>query len=184
MKLFGKKKENSNAQEHSLIRIAKEISENATEVIKEIESCLEDTEAYFENYIDRFEERGIEELEDVDEIEELQWLAMVDALEERDYVCECDWSQELEDFLYLLGKLKRVETEDLQLDSAWFNEDGDVAGWCEVLDEKWKGLGFVVAAIDIDSDSYILFPCRTAQLKVLSEWAEAIDGRIDLGKNM
>lgn len=37
--------------------------------------------------------------------------------------------------------------------------------WCKILDEKWAEYGFCVGAIDIDSDSYVMFFCKREILK-------------------
>lgn len=162
--------------------ITKAICEENDEVMREVDSCLADPEGYFEKHQDQFDERGIEEYEEIEE--EISWLAMVDALENNGYACEVDWSASLEDFLYLLGELRGVQTKELFMDEEWFDEDGEVSEWCEILDAKWAPEGFVVLAIDIDSDSYVLFPYELNQVEELSEMAESMDYRIDFAKNM
>ncbi len=162
--------------------ITKAICEENDEVMREVESCLADPEAYFENHLDQFDERGIEEYEEIEE--EISWLTMVDALENNGYACEVDWSAGVEDFMYLLGELKGVQMKELPLDEEWFDEEGDVSEWCEMLDGKWASKGVAVMGIDIDSDSYVLFPYELDLVDELCEMAEAIDQRIDFGKNM
>ncbi len=176
--------QNTNLQEHPILAIASAISAGDKQVMEEIKKCLEDTESYFQEHAERFEERGVDDLEDVEDIEEIQWLAMVDALEENGYVCERDWDDELEDFLHFLGNLKGVSSNGLSIEADWFDEGEGITEWCTVLDEKWEAAVFCVAAIDIDSDSYVLFPCASDQLDELSELAESVECRIDLGQNM
>lgn len=174
----------TNLQEHPIIAIASAISAGDKFIFEELKKCLEDTEGYFQEHADRFEERGIDDLEGVEGIEEIQWLAMVDVLEENGYVCERDWNDELEDFLYFFRDLKGVLSNGLIIEPEWFDEEEGITEWCTVLDEKWEAAGFCVAAIDIDSDSYVLFPCKNDKVEELSELAEAVECRIDLGQNM
>ena len=193
--LFGKnnKKENNetkagNAKKSVSTQVAIEtiagiISNNDSEVLKRVKMCLEDTEAYFEEYADAFEERGIDEF-DEDAIGEIQWLAMVDILEANQYVCERDWEDELEDFLHFVGELKGVKAKKLPLEQEWVNEDEAVSAWCATIDAKWMSSGMCLAAIDIDSDSYVLFPCENDKCKELGILAEAASYRIDCAKNM
>lgn len=174
----------TNLQEHPILAIASAISAGDKIVIEKMKKCLEDTEGYFQEHADRFEERGIDDLEEAEGIEEIQWLAMVDVLEENGYVCERDWNDELEDFLYFLGNLKGVSSNGLSIEPEWFDEEEGITEWCIILDEKWEVAGFCVVAIDIDSDSYVLFPCESDKVEELSELAESVECRIDLGQKV
>ena len=100
--------------------------------MKEIEDCISDTEHYYESHQEEFEERGMEE---DDEVEEIQWIAMVDILEREGYVSECDWSEGLEDFLYHVRELNGVKSNGLEVKDTWFDENGEVTEWLEILDE-------------------------------------------------
>ena len=53
-----------------------------------------------------------------------------------------------------------------------------------VCECDWKESNCVVAAFDIDSDSYVMFPCKKDDIERLSELAEGFGYRIDLAKNM
>lgn len=183
--LFGKgnKKDSEISTEETVLTIARIVSDNDANIMDNIKACMEDTEAYFENHGDSFEERGFDEFED-EEIEEIRWIALVDALESNQYVCERDWKDELEDFLYFVGELKGVKSKELTLNSEWFDEDDDISVWCTILDKRWEAKGVCMAAIDINSDSYVLFPCEIDELDRLGKLAESIDSRIDYAKNM
>ncbi len=125
------------------------------------------------------------EWEDIeDDEEEATWIALVDILEENGYVCERDWKDELEEFVYFLGNLKGIKTRELSVNKEWFLEDDDVGEWCKILGEKWKEKGVCVAAIDIDSDSYVLFPYEVEKMDGLCDLAEQLERRIDLAENM
>lgn len=99
-----------------------------------------------------------------EDAEEVRWLALVDILEVNGYVCERDWKDELEDFVYFIGNVKGVKSKELPIVSEWFSEDDAVADWCKVMDEKWKDKGVCVAAIDIESDSYVFFHMKFKSL--------------------
>lgn len=94
---------NSTDEKNRIVDIAKAISANDKAVVAEMEKCLNDTELYVEENEDRFLERGIEVEEVEDDVEEVRWIAMVDILETNGYVCERDWKDELEDFVYFVG---------------------------------------------------------------------------------
>lgn len=54
----------------------------------------------------------------------------------------------------------------------------------EVLDDKWKKENIAMLAFDIDSDSYVFFPCDITKIKQLEEWAKEKDFRIAYAKEM
>lgn len=177
---FGK----SSDEKKGLVAIGKAISTDDKVVTAEIEKCVTDTEAYFEENEERFGERGMEPEDMEEDVEEVRWIALVDILEVNGYVCERDWKDELEDFVQFVGNLKGTKSRELPIDLEWFDEDGDVAEWCKVLDAKWADKGVCVAAIDIESDSYVLFPYEVGKLGELCELAEALERRIDMAKNV
>lgn len=167
-------------KENSLVAIGEAISNGDKQVILEIEKCINDTSAYFLENEERFRERGVSE----ESLDDIRWIALVDILEHNGYVCERDWQDELTDFVYFVEKLKGVSSRKLSVDLNWFNEEGDISMWCKTLDEKWARSGNCIAAIDIDSDSYVLFPYDSENLGKLSKLAEMLGRRIDMAKNM
>ncbi|MDE7035369.1 MAG: hypothetical protein K2O74_03880 [Eubacteriales bacterium] len=89
----------------------------------------------------------------------LQWLALINILETHHYVCERDWKDEKEDFVYFFSNLKGVKAYNLTIDPDWFSAQGSIPEWCSILKEKWSAQDCFAAVFDIDSDSYVLFPC-------------------------
>ena len=158
------------------VEIARVISGGDKAVMEEIAACTEDPKNWFEEHRDRYEERGVDSHGDLDQV---QWLGLVDILADHGWVCERDWKDELEDFLFFLQQLKGCQALQLPLDPAWFNPDGDIPAWCGVLTEKWSAQGVRMAAIGIDSDSYVLFPASAAQFASLQALAEEIGQSID-----
>lgn len=72
----------------------------------------------------------------------------------------------------------------LEVEDTWFEEEGEVTEWMEVLDDKWKKENIAMLAFDIDSDSYVFFPCNIAKIKQVEEWAKEEDFRIAYAKEM
>ena len=83
-----------------------------------------------------------------------------------------------------MENLKGFQAQGLSMDPAWFDEDGDITVWCGVLAKKWETQGVRMAAVDIDSDSYVLFPALTAPFPALQTLAEEIGHRIDFVEKM
>lgn len=179
-----------NIVEKNFIEIAKIVSNDDKAVMDEVKECVSDVEAYFKNNIAQYEERSIYEdgLEDIienpDDLSELAWIGIVDILEKNGYVCERDWQDELEDFIYFISATKGIKENNLVVEESWFDEDSDISEWCEVLDEKWQEQGYCVASFDINSDSYVLFSCNIKDFELLVKYADEVDYRIDLGKNL
>ena len=170
------------AAEAAIQTIAAIISNNDGLVLEKVKDCLKDTEAYFKKYADVFSERGIEEVDELSS-RELQRVALVDILAENLYVCEQDWNDELDDFLYFVGELKETKAQALPLKVEWFNGNGDISEWSAVIDTEWKPFGMCLAAIDIESDCYVLFPCKIDKLNELETLAKTVSYRIDYAKN-
>lgn len=171
------------SKEMAIQTIASIISENDSAVIKRIADCLADSEAYFKKHRNVFLERGIEDFDQIS-LREIRWISMVDILAENQYVCERDWKDELEDFLYFVRELKGMRDAALPLEVEWFDKNADVSEWCAIIDGKWKSLGMCFAGIDIESDSYVLFPCRGDELDKLKKLAKIVSCRIDYAKNL
>ena len=170
------------AAEVAIQTITAIISGNDSSVLEKVKDCLRYTESYFKEYANAFSERGIEEFDDLP-LRELQRIAVVDILAENLYVCERDWKDEIDDFLYSVGELKGTKEQALPLKTEWFDSDGDISEWSAIIDGKWKSFGMCLAGIDIESDSYVLFPCKIDKLNELETLAKVVSYRIDYAKN-
>ena len=58
--------------------------------------------------------------------------------------------------------------------AAWLDGEDDIPAWCHVLAEKWSSQEVRMAAIDMDSDSYVLFPVPSGQFPALQKAAREI----------
>lgn len=173
-------KENSNEALQPLVEIARLVSDRDEQVLQEVLACVSDIQTYFSENSEQYEEHGFEK----DDEGVLRRIGLVDILEKYQYVCERGWKDERDDFIYFLQELKGTKRYGLSVEEDWLEEDGDVAAWCSILDEKWKDKNYCMAAFDIESDSYVLFPCSMADLAMLKSLAEQSGNRIDLAKNM
>lgn len=159
--------------EHSeLLEIGRIISDGDEAVLRELTACAADPAAYFAAHKVRYSERSVAISDGPDLI---RWIGMVDILEEHNFVCERDWKDEKEDFVYFFSRLVGIKRLQLELDPDWLDEEGDIEQWCGVLNKKWAFSQCCAAAINIDSDSFVLFPCPLAQLERLAQLAETTD---------
>ncbi|MDO4667011.1 MAG: hypothetical protein Q4A90_04140 [Streptococcus sp.] len=150
-----------------------------TAISANLQECFESPEDYFEDNYERFEEYGMDDYESDDFI---IWGAIAIELIENKELVELDWSSELEEFFYRLKNL--ADRKSLDIKKEWFNEDDDIPTWCKTLDENWKSQDYCVGAMDLDSDTYVLFVCKKENLEKLKQLVSTIDFRFDYGKNM
>ena len=160
----------------NIVEIARLISQGDEAVLRDVTACIGAPAAWYDAHQGQYSERGIASAKDPDLI---QWLGLVDILEEHNYVCERDWKDELENFLYFVENLRGFQALGLSIDPNWFDADGDVPIWCNILTQKWGPQGVRMAAIGIDSDSYVLFPALTAQFTALQKLAGEIGQYIE-----
>ena len=166
---------------NGLLEIIKIASLQNDEILRQAQECIENTSEYYKDHREDFEARG---LFVKDELSFLQWIGCIDLLINNEFACECDWKEERDEFVFQISFLQGIDTLALEIDSEWFDQNQAIPEWCEILDEKWKKSNCVVAAFDIDSDSYVMFPCRKDDIKKLSELAEGFGYRIGYAKDM
>lgn len=175
-----RKKLDKKNDQQSLLNIAKLISNDNEEVMKEAQQCIIDPKDYFNTHLTQYEERGIQSCEDVDTI---CWLGLVDILTKAGFVKELDFSCEVDEFTDSIHELITRNQMDVTFEEDWFNEEESIEEWFAILSEKWKLCPYV-AAIDIDSDSYVLFIIYENDFNSLVTMAKQLHHRIDLAENM
>ena len=158
--------------------LVKTISDDK-DFLQNMDRCFCHPREYFKDNADRYEERGITNR---DAIDTFVWIALTDELLESGAAIELDWKEEKEEFLSSIEGL--ANENNLVVDDVLLDDEGDIPTWCKELDNKWMKDGYCIAGIDIDSDSYVLFVCKTDKLKRLTELAKSINHRIDFARNM
>ena len=158
--------------------LVKTISDNE-DFLQNMDRCFCYPREYFKDNADRYEDRGITSR---DAIDTFVWIAVADEMLESGIAIELDWKEEKDEFLSNIEEL--TKENNLVVDEGMLDDEGDIPSWCKELDNKWMKDGYCVAGIDIDSDSYVLFVCKTDKLKSLTELAKSINHRIDFAPNM
>ena len=150
---------------------------NADEEVKAgIKSCLENIRLYCLKNPDGFDNRGL----DVSKTPEftLKWIGCVDILIKNGYAAEIDNSVDFKDFYAFFAGLKIVSQRSILPDENDIYLDYDPISWFNCIDRVWAKSGMCVGGIDIDSDSYVFFPCTVEQLAILSENADKAGRKI------
>ena len=141
--------------------------------------CIDDPTGYYEKNKDMYEERSVTDGNDLNLI---IWLGLVDIFIEKDLMVEMDYKVELIDFVYCINNI--VSDDFLNIEEEWFDSEEDISTWSAIVNEKWESLGYVLACMDIDSDSYCTFIAKTKEYDILTEEAAKTGHRIDSAQNM
>lgn len=141
--------------------------------------CIHDSQAYYNDNAEAYNERGVASNTDDDTI---IWLGIVDILMAQGKLFEFDYSVELEDFLYGIRKIKNNDA--LVIDEDCLDEDSDITEWLGIIGNEWEKAGYVVAGMDIASDSYCVFIAAKDAFDKLVTEAEKTGHKIVLAQDM
>lgn len=160
--------------DHPLYKIAESITNGNPFIMMDVEEWLKDGVTYYGEHEEQYEERGIEEEECEDDSMEVCWIGLVDSLIENEYAIEVDWNENAKTLADELAKDRAIKRDSSLLNKGWFSEEDSVADGCSILNKKWRGKGMCLGVMDIDSDSYVIFPCKIKVLEDLKQWAKEI----------
>ncbi|MFE1962936.1 hypothetical protein [Streptomyces sp. NPDC059479] len=163
----------------ALAELAALLAPGRPAVAEEVLFAYDDPEAYLRTYAGRLEERGIDE-----PIEDLAWIALVDALTAQGLLAEVDWKEDGEEIRRQVRDLESRPSIDPWTLSGKVRTDGtDATDDLETLDtfaflnhygRLHLEVGTALAMLDIDSDCYplVLLPAaRAAELTQLARRA-------------
>lgn len=168
------------SENEALKEIFTAISENNSAVTEEVARCLDEPRKFAEEHASDFAERcvNIEKAEN----SELKWLGCVDILIGNGYAQECDYSCELADLIFSVNGLKSVKALGMEFSEDDFDEDEDITAWCKQIGSKSSESGICIGALDIDSDSYVIFAADPEKLERLKLLGKSAGQRIDLAE--
>lgn len=152
--------------DNDTLEIAGIISEQNETVMTEMKKCLSDPKGYFNAHGDIFGEWFMNDRSDDQEICKV---ALIHLLEQGNFVCNRDWKDEKEDFIYFVSNLENFKRLGLSIEEELLDETDDISVWADILNDQWKDRDCCLANIDIGSDSYVLFTCETYKLKRLED---------------
>ncbi len=152
-------------------RLARRLTRDEA-LLQELFACFENPTEYYTLHRGELEERSISS----EDNRGICWLTLVNRMEDAGLFCELDWKEELSEFIGWMEQL--AESRGLPVQPEWFSEEGEIPDWCAVLEEKWRPYGYLVGGVDIDSDSYVLFPCPCGEFEELKALAAEAGHRI------
>ena len=170
------------ASKYTLFDITDIIAPGDQTVRQHLEEILADPEKY---YAEHYDALAIDP-DFAPEADDLKWLCMAWMLIGQGYAYEADHDMEpeREDFAAWISGLYGTKKHALTIDADALEDHPYIPTWCVWVDEQWKEQGFCLGCIDIESESYVLFPCRIEELMRLSEIASDMCYRISYGAAM
>ena len=160
------------------MEIAKLLTDDERLLLK-LKACFDNPLHFFEENIDRYDERGINE---DDGLGTIAWIAIADELIEGGFAVELDWKDELSEFV---GQMKSLaDKNNLELYEECLDENEDIPTWCRILDTKWREKSYCIGTMDINSDSYLMFVCKLKTLQKLALLSTKIGRRFNFAKLM
>ncbi|EJP23385.1 hypothetical protein HMPREF1142_0991 [Peptostreptococcaceae bacterium AS15] len=146
-------------------------------VLFKLKTCFDNPLNFFEENSERYDDRGIDRDEDVKTI---AWIAIADELIEGGFAVELDWKEELSEFVWQMKGL--ADKNNLELYEECLDENDDIPTWCRILDGKWREKNYCIGAMDINSDSYLMFVCKLKTLQKLALLSTKIGRRFNFAK--
>lgn len=163
---FAKKKAPKTEQslKEIYLQFAQIISSNDNAVLAQVRDLFEHTAVFLATHQERYDERGI----DTEQIskEKLYWISFADILIAHNYAADFDWKCELEDFEYFLKNLQKFKSyPTIDFPDLDTNESIDL--WIEQINTYWEHQPITLMLLDIDSDSYVVFPINKEYISFL-----------------
>ena len=144
----------------SLRELAKLVAGEEADVMQTVEQLLESSEAFYSAQTMRDGEYKGEYCEiwefyhDKPDLLYSEGLRFV--LEEAKVIAMFDWKEGLEEFVWQMTDLRRVQAHNLPVPQEHFDEQADIPHWCNALNELWQPLGYNVMFIDTKGDEYLV----------------------------
>lgn len=153
-----------------------EVRENDTaqsEAFRALSALLIGDAAHTRDFLARTAPKCAEEIE-------AAWEALYEELLQRERALELDWKSDRETFLDAVQKL--TTGMELPLDETMLDESESIPVWSGVLNNSWSM--HVLAAMDMNSDSYVLLVLTNADFARARELAKGLLLRIARAEEM
>ncbi len=153
----------------SLRELAKMLAGEEADVMQTVEEILESPEAFYSAQTMRDGEYKGEYCEiwefyhDKPDLLCSEGLRFV--LEEAKVIAMFDWKEGLEEFVWQMTDLRRVQAHNLPVPQEHFDELADIPHWCNALNELWQPLGYITLCSSTQKATNILWLlCSTPHL--------------------
>ena len=166
------KKKQTDDFDTCLLEVFEILSHNDDEVMNAVRACLSDTEGYFNEHENDFDERGMEYSPEAEKW--IKFIAAVNALECAGYAAELDHKAETEDFAAALEDVLDASGIEFSLKNIEFAPEKSIPDCAAQFNEYAGQSGITVMFIDIDSDCYVMCAAQIADYAEAAEIASRI----------
>ncbi|MFE9459589.1 hypothetical protein [Streptomyces californicus] len=132
----------------SLAEIAALLAPAHPEVADEVLRAHDDPEGYVSAFAGRLDDRGVDE-----PVDDLPWIALIDALTDRGLLAEFDWKEDAEEIRARLAALESRPSADPWALFAPAEAALPTYDFLHACGRRYREVGAALAVLDIDSDS-------------------------------
>ncbi|WP_138754361.1 DUF6630 family protein [Paenibacillus sinopodophylli] len=160
----------------ALLELSRKLSIGNEDIVQEVSDAYLAPDEYCEKWQDRLDDRGI-----TGPLEELPWIALVDALMEERLADEMDWKSEGSTILYVIRRLiarKQLLPADKDWSEFEYEDQQPTDVMLELMKNKLLAYDIALACLDIESDSYVLIAVEAVMMGELKQLAHAAGYRI------
>ncbi|MFH9610926.1 DUF6630 family protein [Streptomyces sp. NPDC017448] len=150
----------------SLAEIASLLAPAHPDVADEVLRAHDDPNGYVDAFEERLGERGVDE-----PVDNLAWIALIDALAARGLLAEFDWKEDAEEIRAQLTSLESRPSTDPWLLSGPAETSLPTYDFLHACGRRYRGIGAALAVLDIDSDCYPVVVLRAARADRLTALA-------------
>lgn len=162
-----------------MLQIAKLLSCNHFDVVKEMTACVADTEYFLREHHDKYELiDGLDGTVMEEDYVCIQWLMLAKCMVQHKIAADLDYKCELEDFAYFVKGLFGKQKYKLTFRTAWFDEEDSIEEWIRILNAKWQPDGICLVQFDVEGDNYIILPI------LMQDYDMVVTLAMELGQNI
>ncbi|MFI1189848.1 DUF6630 family protein [Streptomyces californicus] len=133
----------------SLAEIAALLAPAHPDVAEEVLRAHDDPDGYVSAFADRLDDRGVDE-----PVDDLAWIALIDALTDRGLLAEFDWKEDAEEIRAQLAALGSRPSADPWSLFAPAEAAQPTYDFLHACGRRYREVGAALAVLDIYSDCY------------------------------
>ena len=152
------------------------IADHHESIVEEVAYCIENPRIFAKKNDELFDARGVNSQTAAEF--KIKWLGCVEIMLRHGCAVEFDHNVDFDTFYERFGELDVVKSRGVLPSDDDIYLDYGINNWFAAIDRCWMKSGLCVGAVDIDSDSYVVFVCTAEQLDQLGRLAEKVARRI------
>ena len=160
-------------EEKAYVEVPENDNEKLKDAFTELSKLLMDNSKQIRQFLNKVKTENEEDIEEA-------WIELYEELLHRGKALELACKSEKDDFILAVKKLSTGL--ELEIDEDKLDENEYIQGWSKVLNSNWEG--YILAAMDVGSDSYVLMVLSKEKFNKAKELARVILQRIAAAEEM